>query len=248
MGVDRYTSHDFFSTLLSLCTHHIVAQGVLIKHVHPHVITCLSVVVSLCLTSSLSSASTPPLISYLVYPGHHPPCCRNRQALNPMRTCRKRSIAPWRYITLSQAMRPTISTTLTTQRLSAILQNESVGSDTEPSYLCDAELDDELIGKALSSPLFVQEREEPANLRQTYHSHEESVLSAQSFFTRTSTGRPVYEPSSHLSQKRKSNRDLENERIRILLESQKKQILAEVRSEIQKHEFQAESDKRSIQE
>ena len=58
----------------------------------------------------------------------------------------------------------------------AIFQNESVDIDTEPSYLCDAELDDETIGKALSSPLFIQEREEPANLRQTYHSHEESLL------------------------------------------------------------------------
>ena len=44
-------------------------------------------------------------------------------------------------------------------------------------------------------PLFIQEREEPANLAHTYHSHEESLLPAQSFFTRTSTGRPVYEPS-----------------------------------------------------
>ena len=48
--------------------------------------------------------------------------------------------------------------------------------------------------------------------------------------------------------KRKSSRDLENERIRILLERQKEQILGEVRSEIQKHELQAESDRRSIQE
>ena len=112
-------------------------------------------------------------------------------------------------------------------------------------YSCDAELDDELIGKALSSPMFIQEREEPANLRQTYHSHEESLLPAQSFITRTSTERPVYESSS--CQKRKSSRDLENERIRILLERQKKQILAEVSSEIQKHELLAESDRRNIQ-
>ena len=58
----------------------------------------------------------------------------------------------------------------------------------------------------------------------------------------------MYEPSSDLSQKRKSSRDLENERIRILLERQKEEILAQVRSEIQKHELQAESDERSIQE
>ena len=38
----------------------------------------------------------------------------------------------------------------------------------------------------------------------------------------------------------KSSRDLENERIRVLLERQKEQILAEVRSEIQKHEIQAD--------
>ena len=41
---------------------------------------------------------------------------------------------------------------------------------------------------------------------------------------------------------------MENERVRILFVRQKEQILAEVRSEIQKHELQAESDKRSIQE
>ena len=91
----------------------------------------------------------------------------------------------------------------------ANFQDESGDIGTEPSYSCDAELYDEIIGKALSSPLFIQEREEPANLRQTYHSHEESLLPAQSFFTRTSTGRPVYEPSSDLSQKTeiKSRRD-----------------------------------------
>ena len=49
----------------------------------------------------------------------------------------------------------------------AIFQDESVDIDTEPSYSCDAELDDEIIGKALSSPLFIQEREEPANVTET---------------------------------------------------------------------------------
>ena len=97
--------------------------------------------------------------------------------------------------------------------------------------------------------LFIQEREEPANLRQLYHSHEESFLPAQSFSVcHSRTVRPVYEPSSDLSQKRKSSRDLENERIRILFERQKEQNLADFRAEIQKHKFQADSDRRSIQE
>ena len=62
-----------------------------------------------------------------------------------------------------------------------ILQEQSVDKDTVSSYLCEAERDDEIIGKAPSSPLFIQEREEPANLRQANHSHEESLLPAQSF-------------------------------------------------------------------
>ena len=129
---------------------------------------------------------------------------------------------------------------------SAAIFDESVDIDTELTYSCDTELDDETIGKASSSPLFIQEREEPANLRQAYHSHEESLLPAQSFFAHISTGRPVFERSS--CQKRKSSREMENQRIRILLERQKEQILAEVRTEIQKHEFQADSDRRSVQE
>ena len=40
---------------------------------------------------------------------------------------------------------------------------------------------------------------------------------------------------------------MENERIKILHERQQEQILAEVRTEIQKHEFQSDSDRRSIQ-
>ena len=99
----------------------------------------------------------------------------------------------------------------------AIFQDESGDIDTEPSFSCDAEVDDEIIGKAQSSPLFIQEREEPADRRQAYHSPDEGLSSAQSFFAHTSTGRPVYEPNSDVSQKRKSNRDLENERIRFSL-------------------------------
>ena len=39
----------------------------------------------------------------------------------------------------------------------------------------------------------------------------------------------------------------ESEQIRILLERQKEQHLADSRAEIQKHEFQADCDRRSIQ-
>ena len=50
------------------------------------------------------------------------------------------------------------------------LQDESGDMDTEPLYSCDPEFEKEIIGKELSSPLFIQERE-PANLRQACHSY-----------------------------------------------------------------------------
>ena len=125
-----------------------------------------------------------------------------------------------------------------------IFQDESGDIDTEPSYSCGAELDDEIIGKALSSPPFIQEREEPSNLRQA--SLMKNVCCQPSPFAHTSTGRPIYELGS--CRKRISSREMKNERIRILLERLKEQILAEVRTKIHKHEFQADSDRRSIRE
>ena len=53
-------------------------------------------------------------------------------------------------------------------------------SDTRPSNLHDSEISDHTIGRALSSPLFTQERQDPAGRRQAYHSLEESLLSSQS--------------------------------------------------------------------
>ena len=122
-------------------------------------------------------------------------------------------------------------------------------SDSRPSNLHDSEISDYTIGKALSSPLFTQEREEPAGRRQAYHSLEESLLSSQSLSVgHVRTGRPVDEFDSLFSNVRENPcRDSENEQIRILLERQKEQILADCRAEIQKHEFQADCDRRNIQ-
>ena len=53
-------------------------------------------------------------------------------------------------------------------------------SDSRPLNSHDLDIDDHTIGKALSSPLFTLEREEPAGRRQAYHSLEESLLSSQS--------------------------------------------------------------------
>ena len=57
--------------------------------------------------------------------------------------------------------------------------------------------------------------------------------------------RPVHELSSLSSSIRENpSRDSENEQLRIFLERQKEQILADCRAEIQKHEFQADYDLR----
>ena len=68
----------------------------------------------------------------------------------------------------------------------------------------------------------------------------------RSFFAHARMERNVHELSS--CQKRKSSREMESERIRILLERQRERILSEVRTEIHKHEFQADSDGRGTKE
>ena len=122
-------------------------------------------------------------------------------------------------------------------------------SDPRPSYLHAAEISDGTIGRALSSALFTQEREEPAGPGQAYHSLEESLLPSQSLSVgHVRTGRPVHELCSLGSSTRENpSRDSENEQIRILFERQKQQILADCRAEVQKYEFQAVYDRRSIQ-
>ena len=97
-------------------------------------------------------------------------------------------------------------------------------SDSRPLNLHDSEIDDYTIGRALSSPLFTQEREDRASRRQAYHSPDESLLSSQSLSVgHVRTGRPVSDEFGSLISNVRENprRDSENEQIRILLERQK---------------------------
>ena len=66
-------------------------------------------------------------------------------------------------------------------------------SSGENGSLNDLEYDDYTIGVALSSPLFIQEREDDASRRRAYHSLEESLSSSQSSSIGHGTGRPVVE-------------------------------------------------------
>ena len=137
------------------------------KHVHPHVITCLSVCCCLVLSSSsVSRASTFSHCLRVLCPAHLLPCGRNRRGIKPMRTRRMRSIAPWRYTTLSQVMSPTSSTISATQRL---LQRSSGWIRRHRHWTvvlvrCGTRRWDHQEKRYLHH-CFIQEREEPANLR-----------------------------------------------------------------------------------
>ena len=82
------------------------------------------------------------------------------------------------------------------------------------------------------------------------NSPDENLLSSQSLSVgHVRTGRPVSDEfGSPISNVRENpRRDSENVQIKILLERQQEQHLADYRAEIQKHEFQADFDKRSVQ-
>ena len=119
----------------------------------------------------------------------------------------------------------------------------------EQRALNEFDHDDVTIGKALSSPLFIQEREDDASRRRAYHSHDEGLSSSQSSSVGHRTERPIVAQfDSQIPNVRENPRhSSESEQIRILLERQREQILADCQAEIRKHEFQADYDRRSIQ-
>ena len=96
-------------------------------------------------------------------------------------------------------------------------------SNTRPSCLHDAEISDCTVGRALSSTLFTQEREDAASRRHAYHSPDEGLSSSQSSSVGHRTGRPVADQFDSLisSVRENPSRDSENERVRILLNDQK---------------------------
>ena len=151
---------------------------------------------------------------------------------------------------LSQVMSPSSSTTTTSQRPLKFSSRNPLAT-AGPRTCMTGKMSDYTISRALSSSLFTQEREDPASRRQAYHSYDESLLSSQSFSVgHVRTGRIVADQFDSLIPYVRKNpyRGSENEQIRILLDRQKEQILAEFRAEIHKHKFQADSDRRKIQE
>ena len=167
---------------------------------------------------------------------------------SPMRTSANEELGTFADNTPLTGYEPEILDDYHISETTEIFIQES-SSDSRPSNLRDLEISDYTIGRALSSPLFTQERDYRASRRQACHSPEKSSLPSQSLSVgHVRTGRPVSdEYGSPISNAREHPcRDSENEQIRILLERQKEQTLADYRAEIQKHEFQADYDRRNI--
>ena len=157
---------------------------------HPHVIqgvTCLSVRwLFSCFVFFFLSLSLAPLLSLhcllVLCPAHQLLQCRNRRGLNPVRIRTMRTIAPHRHTTLSQVYEPNqLDNSDYSEASAVIFQDESSDIDAEP-YSCDAEFDDETVGTAPSSPLFIQEREEPANRRQILSLSSRKFVASSVFF------------------------------------------------------------------
>ena len=119
-----------------------------------------------------------------------------------------RSLAPSAKTTSSTGYEPNVIDNIDDSETTEIFIQEQ-SNNTQLSYLHDAEISDDTIGKALSSPLVIQEREEPAGRRQAHHSHEESLLSSESLSVcHVRSARPEHELSSIGS---RSSREMENE-------------------------------------
>ena len=114
----------------------------------------------------------------------------------------------------------------------------------EQRFLEDVDCDDAAIGEMLFS----------AYREQVYHSQREGPSVGQSSSVSARSGQPVVErvAKSHNRSgqpvvERGQELNLEHAQMRIVLKRQREQFLANCQAEIQKHEFQANYDRRSIQ-
>ena len=153
--VDRYTSHESFSRTISCDHKHIVVQGVFGSlHLHViHDVTCERALLVLVLSSFLSlSLASIPVLSFTV-------CLfsvllinfrdvGDRRGLKPTALTHSEEYCPVATYNTLTGYEPKLLDNFDYSETSAVIfQDESGDVDTEPSYSCDGELDDEMIGK-----------------------------------------------------------------------------------------------------
>ena len=108
----------------------------------------------------------------------------------------------------------------------------------EQRFLEDVDYDDAALEEMLHN----------AHREHVYHSQREGLSVGQSSSSVSErTGRPVVERTGRPVVERGQELNTEHAQIRTLLDRQREQILAECQAEIKKHEFQANYDRRSIQ-
>ena len=121
-------------------------------------------------------------------------------------------------------------------------------SSGENGSLNNLEYDDVTIGIALSSPVFTQEREDAVSRRRAYQSQAEGFSSSLSLsVSHGRTESSVVKPFDSFFLFKKFRDSSEHEQIRILLERQREQNLADCQAETRKHEFQADCDRSTQQ-
>ena len=94
---------------------------------------------------------------------------------SPMRTSANEELGTLADNNLLTGYEPNIIDNYQISETTEIFIQES-SSDSRPSNMHDFEIDDYTIGRALSSPLFTHEREDPASRGQAYHSFDESFV------------------------------------------------------------------------
>ena len=146
-----------------------------------------------------------------------------------------RCLTIWPITRLSQVVSPTSSSSPTTQR------QLTFSSRSNPATRCPC--------TCMTRSSATRPSAERSLHHRSFRSEKiQSLLSSQSLSVgHVRTGRLVEFSSLSSCSREKPSRDSENEQIRILLERQKEQILADCRAEIHKHEFQADCDRRNIQ-
>ena len=203
----------------------------------PSHVSCVIWCVCLIALSSTTPFSSPSSPSSLLSPCpfarqlHLPGCGGQIPCALPL----LRTLAPWPRTSLPQVMSPT---TTSLQRLFCVDYTQK--SLSEQRFPDDFDYNDVTIGKTLLD----------ACRRRADHSEEEGLsFRLSSSVSHDRTGRPCVAPfDSQVSSVQEIQRhSSESEQIRILLERQREQILADCQAEIRKHEFQADNDRRSIQ-
>ena len=160
-----------------------------------------------------------------------------------------RSIGPWRYTTLPPVMSPTSLTTSTSQRLLKWSSSRKSGDkDTESSYLWRGTRRWDHRKSAVFTTCSLRSKKNQRTWDKLITLMKKVCCQLHHFSHTQEREDPCTNSVHEVRAREKPSREMENENNQDSPWKTKEQILADFRAENQKHEFQADSDRRSIQE